>query len=69
MLFSTIFKKSEIFAFTWNGLEMAPAWTIPIAGYLADYAIGDGMRESTPQLWAATVGPGDKTVLIAYRLP
>ena len=64
-----LYKKSEIIALTWNGLEMATTWTLPIAGYLADDAIGDGMHQSTPQLWAATVGPGDKTVLLAYSLP
>jgi hypothetical protein len=64
-----IYKKSEIVALAWNGLEMAPVWRQPIAGYLADFAVGDPLREGKAQLWVATVGAGDKTVLIAYNLP
>jgi hypothetical protein len=64
-----LYKKAEIVALAWNGLEMAPVWKVPLAGYLADYALGDGLRDGTTQLWVATVGAGDKTVLIGYTLP
>jgi len=64
-----IFKESEILDLAWNGLEMAPLWKLAISGELADFGIGDAMQRGTPQLWAAAVGAGDKTVLIAYQLP
>jgi len=64
-----IYKTSEIVGLAWNGLEMASAWTLPIAGALADFGTGDVLGRGTPQLWAAVVGPGDKTLLIAYQLP
>ena len=64
-----IYHKSELQGLTWNGLEMKPAWRIPIHGYLADYGIVDLMGQSKPQLWVAATGPGDKTILLSYSLP
>jgi len=64
-----IFKDSEILDLAWNGLEMTPQWKLPISGELADFGVGDVLQRSSPQLWMAVVGAGDKTVLIAYQLP
>jgi hypothetical protein len=64
-----IFKKSEILSLAWNGLDMTPVWTLPISGSLADFGLGDAQDRGAPQLWAAAVGAGDKTVLLAYQLP
>jgi hypothetical protein len=64
-----IYKNSEIVDLAWNGLEMAPVWTLPIAGSLADFGTGDVLGRAAPQLWVAAVGAGDKTVLIAYQIP
>lgn len=64
-----LYKKSELTELAWNGLEMKPVWKLPIAGYLADFAVGDGLHDGTSQLWLATLNSGDKTVLICYSLP
>jgi hypothetical protein len=64
-----IYKRSELSGLFWNGLELQPAWRITIQGYLADYGIADVLGDAKPQLWVAAVGPGDKTVLVAYQLP
>ena len=53
----------------WNGLDMAPVWHVPVEGYVADFAVGDGLHNSSQQLWVAAIGPGDKTTLLAYSLP
>ncbi|MFA5976194.1 MAG: VCBS repeat-containing protein [Elusimicrobiota bacterium] len=63
------YKKSEILALSWNGLEMASVWRLPVEGYLADYDLGDGMRSGTDQLWLAVVNSGGKTILLGYKLP
>jgi hypothetical protein len=64
-----IYKESEILDLAWNGLDMATQWKLPIAGTLADFGIADAMQRGAPQLWAAAVGAGNKTVLIAWQLP
>jgi hypothetical protein len=64
-----IYKNSELLGLAWNGLEMAPVWTLPVSGELADFGLGDAMGRGTPQLWMAAVGAGDKTILLAYQLP
>lgn len=64
-----LFKKSELLGMSWNGMEMQILWRQPMSAYLADYVVGDGLRDKTMQLWAATVTTNDKTVLIAYGLP
>lgn len=64
-----LYKESEIQALAWNGLEMATVWKLPLSGYLADFGTGDILHDSTPQLWVAAIGPGDKTILICYSLP
>ena len=64
-----LYNKSELFGFVWNGLEMSPVWQQPMPGYMADYTLGDGLQEGKPQLWAALVAPGEKTVLVCYALP
>jgi hypothetical protein len=69
MQYLKIFKKAEVSGLAWNGLEMKPEWRLNIGGYLADYGIADVMGQSKPQLWAAAVGPGDKTILLSYSLP
>jgi hypothetical protein len=69
MTYLKLYKKSELTLLAWNGLEMAPVWRQAFAGMLADFALGDALRAGTPQLWAALVGPGGKTVLTCYDLP
>jgi hypothetical protein len=64
-----LYKRGELDGLAWNGLVMSRAWQLPVDGYLADYAIGDGLHQNSPQLWLAAIGPGDKTVLVAYSLP
>ena len=64
-----LYKKSELFGLAWNGLAMAPVWHVPVDGYLADFAVGEGLPGNSPQLWAAVIGPGHKTILVAYGLP
>jgi hypothetical protein len=64
-----IFKEAEIVDVSWNGLEMAPVWKLPISGELADFGMGDVLQNGKPQLWVAAVGAGDKTVLLAYQIP
>ncbi len=64
-----IYKNSELIDLAWNGLEMAPVWTLPITGALADFGLGDVQQIGSPQLWVAAVGAGDKTVLLSYQIP
>ena len=64
-----IYRKSELISLVWNGLELQPAWRLAFAGYLADYGIADILGTSSPQLWVAATGPGDRTVLLCYNLP
>jgi len=64
-----VFDKSEIVALGWTGSEMAPIWKLAMAGYLADFGVGDVSNAGAPQLWTALDAGGDKTVLIAYALP
>lgn len=64
-----IFKQGEILGFSWNGLEMAPQWILPVSGAIADFNVSDVTGQGAPQLWVAAVGSGDKTVLLSYQLP
>jgi hypothetical protein len=64
-----IYKRSQIDALLWNGLEMKSAWRVPIQGYLADFRIADVLSGMPPQLAALAAGPGDKAVLLIYTLP
>ena len=64
-----IYKRSELIALAWNGLEMKPAWRLSLAGYLADFTLSETSQQQPPHVWVAVVGAGEKTVLIHYRLP
>jgi hypothetical protein len=64
-----LYRKAELYALQWNGLDMAPVWRQSLSGYLADFAAGDGLRKGSPQLWLALIGPGGKTILSAYAIP
>ncbi len=64
-----IYKQSELVSLKWNGLEMAPAWILPISGALMDFGVADLTASGKPQLWVAAVGAGDKTILLSYQLP
>ena len=61
------FQQADIEGLAWNGADMRPVWHIKIDGYLADYGIADVSGLSRPQLWAATLGSDNKTVLIGYQ--
>jgi hypothetical protein len=64
-----IYRESEILGLAWDGLEMKSVWKIPVAGALADYAVGNVTGQETAQVWVAAVGAGDKTILLAYNIP
>lgn len=64
-----IYREAELVDLGWNGLAMTPVWKLPVAGGLADFALGDAMGRGSPQLWLAAVGAGDKTILLSYQLP
>ncbi len=64
-----IYNESEIMALQWNGLEMTPVWKMSLAGSISDFAVGDAMGQGRSQLWIASVGAGEKTVIVTYQIP
>lgn len=64
-----IYKKSEIEALKWNGLDMLKVWSVQLAGYLADYAVASPTASDPKQLLTALIGPGGKTVIVSYAIP
>lgn len=64
-----MYKRAEITALRWNGMEMAPLWRRQVSGYLADFQLGHLEKDATDQLWTAAWAPGDKSVITAYSLP
>lgn len=67
--FMKFYDRSEIVALAWNGLEMAPAWRIPMQAYVADFAVGDFMGSGKSQLWTITHAPGKKALVLAFDIP
>jgi len=63
-----LFHGSELVALSWNNLEMATAWRVSSAAYLADFGVA-AMTGKEPELWIFTDAPGNKAVITGYRLP
>jgi hypothetical protein len=72
-----MFTKTQIEAFTWDGLGLRPIWkTRIIKGYIQDYTVGDIDNDGQDELVAALVikeGRGivlteTKSTVIAYDL-
>jgi TolB-like protein len=58
------FTKTQIEAFTWNGIDLAPRWkSRQMSGYIPDFAVGDFDNDGRDELVAALVIKAGQAVL------